>query len=147
MPPLKGVLETAIYVDDLARARAFYEGVIGLPVMHADNRMAAYDAGERSVFLVFKRGASHHRTVLPGGAIPAHDGQGPLHFAFAVDLMAIGEWEKHLAAHDIAIEDRATWPKGGSSIYFRDPDGHLLELATQGLWPNWPLPEDQGAGG
>ena len=147
MPPLKGVLETAIYVDDLDRARAFYEGVMGLSLMHADNRMAAYDAGARSVFLVFRRGASNHRTVLPGGAIPAHDGQGPLHFAFAVDFAKMGAWEEHLTAHEISIEDRVTWPKGGRSIYFRDPDGHLIELATQGLWPNWQLPDAQDAGG
>jgi catechol 2,3-dioxygenase-like lactoylglutathione lyase family enzyme len=35
----------------------------------------------------------------------------------------------------IAIEGRTNWRRGGISIYFRDPDGHLLELATPGLWP------------
>ena len=29
---------------------------------------------------------------------------------------------------------RTSWSRGGRSIYFRDPDGHLLELATPGLW-------------
>jgi hypothetical protein len=29
------------------------------------------------------------------------------------------------------------WPEGSTSIYFRDPDGHLLELVTPGLWPNY----------
>ena len=28
-------------------------------------------------------------------------------------------------------------PRSGESIYFRDPDGHLLELATPGLWPGY----------
>ena len=37
-------------------------------------------------------------------------------------------------ANNIAIEGRTTWKRGGESIYFRDPDGHLLELATPGLW-------------
>ena len=37
-------------------------------------------------------------------------------------------------AHQVEIEGRTDWPRGGHSIYFRDPDGHLLELATPGLW-------------
>ena len=46
-------------------------------------------------------------------------------------------WEETLAAHAVAIEGRTDWPRGGTSIYFRDPDGHLLELATPGLWPGY----------
>ncbi|MGB3274527.1 MAG: VOC family protein [Xanthobacteraceae bacterium] len=136
MPAIRGVLETAIYVDDLARTRSFYEDVMGLRPMHADGRMIAYDAGPGSAFLVFGRGASNHRTVLPSGAIPAHDGQGPLHFAFSIAQAELAAWEAHLAQAHVAIEDRVRWPRGGVSIYFRDPDGHLVELATPGLWPN-----------
>ena len=46
-------------------------------------------------------------------------------------------WEETLAAHAVAIEGRTDWPRGGTSVYFRDPDGHLLELATPGLWPGY----------
>ena len=38
------------------------------------------------------------------------------------------------ASRGVAIEGRNDWERGGRSIYFRDPDGHLLELATPGLW-------------
>jgi len=34
----------------------------------------------------------------------------------------------------VTIEGATDWSRGGRSIYFRDPDGHLLELATPGLW-------------
>ena len=34
----------------------------------------------------------------------------------------------------IEIESRVTWPGGGTSLYFRDPEGHLLELLTPGVW-------------
>ena len=54
--------------------------------------------------------------------------------------MPVGErdaWEKHLAACDVPVESRITWPRGGTSLYLRDPDGSLLELATPGLWPSW----------
>jgi catechol 2,3-dioxygenase-like lactoylglutathione lyase family enzyme len=60
-----------------------------------------------------------------------------LHVAFAIDADALAPWEAHLGTNDIAIEGRTDWPRGGKSIYFRDPDNHLLELATPGLWPNY----------
>jgi catechol 2,3-dioxygenase-like lactoylglutathione lyase family enzyme len=34
----------------------------------------------------------------------------------------------------VSIEGEMKWPRGGTSLYFRDPDGHLVELATPGLW-------------
>jgi catechol 2,3-dioxygenase-like lactoylglutathione lyase family enzyme len=136
-PKIVGVLETALYVDDLDRAAGFYEDVLGLKPINKDQRFAGYDAGPRSVLLLFKRGSTLETVHMPGGTIPPHDGQGPLHVAFAIEADALPAWEQHLAAHDIAIEGRTDWPRGGRSIYFRDPDNHLLELATPGLWPNY----------
>ncbi|HZV20528.1 MAG TPA: VOC family protein [Hyphomicrobiales bacterium] len=137
MPQLTGVLETAIYVGDMARAKKFYEEVMGLKPMFEDSRLIAYNAGPRSVFLVFRRGASVDAATLPGGTIPGHDGSGPLHFAFAADTQELPAWERHLAGHGVEIVSRVDWPRGGKSIYFRDPDGHVLEIATPGLWQNY----------
>ncbi len=135
MATLNGILETAVYVDDVVRAQAFYEEVMGLKPMFQDRRLTAYDVAGRSVLLVFKRGASLEPAVLPGGTIPAHDGMGPLHLAFAIAADQLDAWEERLKAHGVEIEGRTDWPRGGKSIYFRDPDGHLIELATPGLWP------------
>lgn len=137
MPRLDGVIETALYVDDLDRAAAFYERVMGLSGLNADRRFRAYDVGGRSVLLLFRRGTTVQTVQLPGGTIPPHDGHGPLHIAFAVGDADLAEWEAHLAGNGIGIEGRTEWPRGGRSIYFRDPDGHLLELATPGLWPTY----------
>jgi catechol 2,3-dioxygenase-like lactoylglutathione lyase family enzyme len=134
MPKINGVLETALYVDDLERARRFYEGVLELTPLFADARLVALDAGRRSVLLLFRRGGSTETAHLPGGTIPPHDGAGPLHVAFAVDAEALAGWQARLAEAGVAIEGAADWPRGGRSLYFRDPDGHLLELATPGLW-------------
>ena len=41
MPRLNGVLETALYVDDLPRARHFYEAVLGLKQVFSDHRLCA----------------------------------------------------------------------------------------------------------
>lgn len=134
-PPLSGVLETALYVDDMERARGFYEGVLGLSPMFRDERLTAYPVGGRSALLIFHRGAATHTAHLPGGTIPPHDGAGPIHCALSIPAEDLPHWEAHLTAHGIPIEGRTHWPRGSISIYFRDPDGHLLELATPGLWP------------
>ena len=34
----------------------------------------------------------------------------------------------------IAIEEKKKWERGGQSLYYRDPDRHLIELATPGTW-------------
>ena len=137
MPRLNSVLETALYVDDLPRAQRFYEDVLGLKLLRADQRMCAFDVGGRSVLLIFLRGASTEPMVFPGGTIAPHDGQGPLHMAFAVSAEDLPDWEVMLREHGVAIESRVTWQRGGQSLYFRDPDGHCLELATPGLWQTY----------
>jgi catechol 2,3-dioxygenase-like lactoylglutathione lyase family enzyme len=133
-PHLTGVIETALYVDDLARAARFYEDVLGLPALTADSRFRAYDVGGRSVLLLFRRGATLETVRLPGGTIPPHDGHGPLHVAFAVPADDLAAWTRQLEEAGVAIEGRTVWPRGGESLYLRDPDGHLLEFATPGLW-------------
>jgi catechol 2,3-dioxygenase-like lactoylglutathione lyase family enzyme len=137
MRALKGVLETALYVDDLARARAFYEELFGLEPVFADERLCAFEIAAASVLLLFPRGKTLETVVMPGGTIPPHDGHGPLHVAFAIGADDLADWERRLEAQGVAIEGRTVWPRGGTSLYLRDPDGHLLELATPGLWPGY----------
>jgi catechol 2,3-dioxygenase-like lactoylglutathione lyase family enzyme len=134
LPKLSGVIETALYVDDLDRARAFYTDVLGLEPLTSDSRFLAFDVAGRNVLLLFRRGATLETVHLPGGTIPPHDGNGPIHAAFAIAADELQAWEKQLGEHDVAIEGRTDWPRGGKSIYFRDPDDHLLELVTPGVW-------------
>jgi catechol 2,3-dioxygenase-like lactoylglutathione lyase family enzyme len=128
------VLETALYVDDLERAAAFYRDVLGLAVLDAGPRLVALDAGRGSVLLLFRRGASVAGMSAGNGRIPPHDGAGPVHVAFAVAAAALAAWERRLAEHGIEVESRLRWERGGESLYFRDPDGHSVELATPGVW-------------
>lgn len=135
MPTLTGIIETALYVDDMERASKFYEDILGLRRIGGEaDRLHAYSVADRSVLLLFKRGATAEPIETPIGVIPAHDGSGQNHFALAIPAAELPAWEKHLAVHSIAIESRVHWPRGGTSIYFRDPDGHLVELATPGMW-------------
>ncbi|MDF1746592.1 MAG: VOC family protein, partial [Gimesia sp.] len=111
-----GVLETAIYVDDLQLAADFYRRLFGFEVMAEDRRFCALNAGDRSVFLIFKRGASHTAAHLEGGTIPPHDGAGPVHFAFAIDRDDLQEWEARLVAEGVDSVGRVRWPRGGASL-------------------------------
>jgi len=131
------VIETVLYVRDIERADAFYQQVLQLPAMVANERFRAYNVGEQSVLLLFIEGDSLKGAHYPEGYIPPHDGNGPLHIGLAVAKEQLPHWERHLTAHNIDIEGRMTWEHGGESIYFRDPDGHLLELVTPGIWANY----------
>jgi len=134
VPAVTGVLETSLYVADLRRAATFYQAVFGFERLDGDDRFAALEVPGRQVLLIFARGASNRAARSPFGTIPAHDGSGRLHVTFAIAAEQLTAWEAHLEQHAVAIESRITWPRGGTSLYFRDPDGHLVELATPGLW-------------
>jgi catechol 2,3-dioxygenase-like lactoylglutathione lyase family enzyme len=138
-PPVHRVLETSLYVADLDRSIAFYARVFGFAVMLKDHRMCAMAVPGRQVLLLFHKGGSVHPSETPYGFIPPHDGHGTLHLCFSIAHDDLETWEDHLRRMDIALESRLDWPKGASSLYFRDPDGHSLEVATAGLWPNDPI--------
>jgi len=128
------VLETALYCDNLARTAEFYQTLLDATPMMSGDRLVALDAGEGTVLLLFQRGNSGPFESA-GGLVPGHDGSGPVHLAFAIDAAALDAWESRLGALAIPIESRVRWERGGTSIYFRDPDGRSVELATPGLWP------------
>jgi catechol 2,3-dioxygenase-like lactoylglutathione lyase family enzyme len=134
MPVITRILETALYVDDLERAVSFYQGLLGLRVLESNSRLVSMDAGQATVLLLFQRGATLAGLDTPGGRIPPHHSHGPAHVAFAVASDALEAWETRLRDHGVAVESRVTWESGGRSIYFRDRDGHSVELATPGTW-------------
>ena len=136
-PRVTHLLESSLYVADLDASRAFYTGLFGFAVMLADARMVALAVPGAGVLLLFRRGAARDASVTPLGAVPGHDGGGTLHLCFGIPAAELDAWAGHLAARGIAEESRITWPNGGTSLYFRDPDGHSLEVATPGLWKNW----------
>jgi catechol-2,3-dioxygenase len=133
---IRGVVEAALYFDDLPAATAFYRDVLGLAVMTQGERLVALDAGAGTVLLLFRRGATTRGVRGPGGFIPPHDGAGPLHVALGVPREDLDHWERRLGEHGVAVDGRAEWERGGRSLYFRDPGGHSLELVSPGTWAN-----------
>ncbi len=128
MPKTQGILESSLYVADLARSIGFYKKIFGFRVISDFGaRGCAMEAGDRQVLLLFKKGAS--RDIQS-----PHDGDGELHIAFAIRADEVAAWEAWLAENGIDIEEKKAWDLGGHSLYFRDPDRHLLEVASPGVW-------------
>lgn len=130
-------MELARYAADLQRARAFYVDILRTGVLLATPRLLALDVHGESVLLIFKRGATQTPLETDGGLLPAHGGDGVQHLAFAIAASDLRVWTEHLERAGIAIESRVRWPRGGESIYVRDPDGHSIELMTPGLWATY----------
>jgi catechol 2,3-dioxygenase-like lactoylglutathione lyase family enzyme len=84
----------------------------------------------KSILLLFRRGGTISPVPTEGGVIPGHDGSGSYHIAFAVSADQLAPWMERLSRFQVPIESHAKWPQGGESVYFRDPDNNLLELAT-----------------
>jgi len=127
---IKAVIETAIYADDLDAAEAFYRTVLGLRLIGKEpGHHVFFQVGDTGVLLAFRAEAA-----LKGDLLPAHGARGPGHFALGIEPEAFDAWQKLLQSNRVSIEKEVEWPKGGKSIYFRDPAGNLVELLTPGVW-------------
>jgi catechol 2,3-dioxygenase-like lactoylglutathione lyase family enzyme len=131
---INGIVETALHVEDVQRSAEFYERLFELRRLASDDRFCAFAVPGNAVLLLFRKGGTLEPIQFPGGMIPPHDGSGRMHFAFKISADALESCERELAAAGIAIESRVSWELGGKSLYFRDPDQHLVELITPGCW-------------
>jgi catechol 2,3-dioxygenase-like lactoylglutathione lyase family enzyme len=130
MLQIERVLETCLYVNDLGVAEEFYSQILGItPFSRVANRHIFFRCGQ-GMLLLF----NPEQTAQAVGDVPTHGAHGPGHVAFAVSLDQIPAWRTHLGQKGIAIEAEITWPSGGQSLYFRDPAGNSLELATPQVW-------------
>lgn len=128
IPRLDGVVEVALYVDQIERSVRFYRNVFGFDVIATDERLHALGVAGRQVLLVCQKTAS---AKLAAGS---HYADGEQHVAFAVPAADFDAWRARLDAQGVSIEETRAWERGGRSVYFRDPDRHLIELVTPGVW-------------
>jgi catechol 2,3-dioxygenase-like lactoylglutathione lyase family enzyme len=133
-PPIHGLLETSLYAADLGRTAAFYRDLFGFKTLVDSPRLVAFDVAARSVLLVFQAGATEDDVVDARGMIPGHDGRGRPHLALSVASEDLDAWRKQLVERGVEVVGEHRWARGGTSLYFRDPDDALVELATPGLW-------------
>lgn len=136
-PRIGGILETAVYVDRLEAASAFYARLLGIEPMLKQERLHAFGLAPGEVLLLFPRGLSKDDSVTPFGIVPGHATEGPSHFAFRIGSEDYERWRAWLGELEIPVTAEVKWPQGGKSLYFNDIDGNVLEVATPGLWPNY----------
>jgi catechol 2,3-dioxygenase-like lactoylglutathione lyase family enzyme len=129
-PQVNGILETSLYVARPTQSVEFYRRVFGFETIDLDHngvtdetRLCPMRAGDRSVLLLFKKDGTADTNAT-----------GAIHVAFGISRSELPAWEAWLSQQGIAIELRKTWKYGGEALYFRDPDGHLLEVVTPGVW-------------
>ena len=132
---LNGILETALYVNDLEAAERFYSQVLGLQkIFSVPGRQLVFHC-QGSILLIFNpQHTERERVIINDGPIPLHGTRGAGHMAFRVAKADLQTWRKHFPAVGVAIESEVSWPNGAHSIYFRDPAGNSLELATPDMW-------------
>lgn len=129
-PEIAGILESALYVQDIERADRFYSALFGFPRIAKDPERDLFFRVGENILLLFRA----DQTRRPG-KIPPHGTTGAGHLAFAIRPADYEAWKERLRAQGLDVEAEVQWPSGGRSLYFRDPDGNSLELATPDIWP------------
>ncbi|MBC2771478.1 VOC family protein [Rhizobium sp. AQ_MP] len=131
---IEGILETALYADDLDKAEVFYDSVLGLEkIRRGGNRHIFYRCGP-GVLLIFNPAATSVPIADDPFPVPTHGTKGPGHACFFVTQDDLDAMARNLQEAGVPIESELTWPNGARSIYFRDPAGNSLECASRTLW-------------
>jgi catechol 2,3-dioxygenase-like lactoylglutathione lyase family enzyme len=117
-------------LSNFSERTAIYGGALGLPLIgHEPGRHAFFQVGDAGMLLVFDPAA----TQL-GKDLPPYGATGPGHFALGIRADDLDVWRRHLIGSGVAIEKEVVWPRGGHSLYFRDPAGNSAEVVTPGVW-------------
>lgn len=133
---IRGLYETFVYVTDFQRSRRFYEDLLGLTVgwLSEERRIVLYWVGPPGTSML--------------GIVERASEKVPLqHFSFEIALDDMKEAVSFLKRRGIRGHneiDNGPSPQvhgwmPAVSLYFEDPDGHLLEFIA--MLPDRPRPE------
>ncbi|THC96223.1 hypothetical protein EYZ11_004301 [Aspergillus tanneri] len=151
--PPSHVLETCLYVSDVHASSQFYQRAFNIEPFSENERSAGFALGDTTL-LLFGLGKTTTDINTPNGVIPCHgpspsilsqfrsndEGSPRLrqHVCLAVrDPEEVTQWKTHLKTQGVPITSQMNWERGGKSVYFEDPDGHVLEIGSRGLWPHY----------
>ncbi len=132
---VKAILETCLYATDLHAIETFYKNVLGLNAFSKrEGRSVFFRCGDTVLLYFNPDNTSQIPVEVNGQKIPIHGTKGEGHVCFKIKNSEIPEWRNWLKEKDIEIESEVTWENGAQSIYFRDPAGNCLEVASPKLW-------------
>lgn len=127
---LNRILETALDATNLDEMEVFYTRLLSRePYQKEQGRFVFYKL-EEAMFLLFNPEA----TSRDNHGIPTHGTHGPGHACFRIEENEIEAWKERLTELGISLESEHWWPNNTTSLYFRDPAGHSIELAPWRIW-------------
>lgn len=129
---LTGLHHITLISADIERSIAFYRDTLGLGIVR--DAPSDDDPGTRHVWFGAVDGSPGRLLSvmeypqLPSGVVGTGSTQ---HFALAVDSAEeLDAWQRYLTESDVECSE--VFDRGGfRSLYLRDPDGHIVELATR----------------
>ena len=137
-PTVTGIVEAALYVEQVARSMDFYRDLFGFEEELRVDAIGVLRIPGRQALILFPRTIAQAPVITPplaiDGTIPPHGGSGRMHVAFSIRPDELEPWRSRLAERGVRIESTVRWKRGGTSLFFRDPDQHLVELLSPGLW-------------
>jgi catechol 2,3-dioxygenase-like lactoylglutathione lyase family enzyme len=119
---IKAIDYTVVFARDMAAMRRFYEGVLGFPVARElSPKWIEYRLGGNTLAL-----AAPTRTAADAST-PA--GSASLQLAFKVSVAEVDQCARELVRQGVELLSPPTNQSfGHRTLFFRDPDGNLLEI-------------------
>jgi catechol 2,3-dioxygenase-like lactoylglutathione lyase family enzyme len=119
---IRAIDYTVIFVRDMAAMRRFYEDTLGFPLLRElSSRWIEYRVGDNTLALA--------RPSLTAADVPPPDGSASLQLAFKVSAPEVDQCADELVRQGVnLLSPPYNQLFGHRTLFFRDPDGNLLEV-------------------
>lgn len=140
----------------MVKSTIFYQDVLGLTAQLKTPRLTVFPLGTTTLIL-FQLGLTASDSSSVRGIVPGHGPdertvgtlmevcdnasfRGELHTHYCLAASSkdeVDKWEEYLRSEGVVMRGFMNWERGGKSVYFEDPDGHVGEIGSQGIWEHW----------